>query len=115
MRRFELPGVEVCDADLMRHDSPPWYRMDMPDHLERMRKRFGNGIDVLREGMGMRDLFIQESQTIDKKGWEVIEAKEGKYMPFHPVNLSSPPWHPYLTMHFVLRRRELSISQNNWA
>ena len=57
LRRFELLGV---DANPMRRDSPPWYRMDMPDHVERRRERFGNGIDVLWEGLGMRDLFIQE-------------------------------------------------------
>ena len=99
LERGFLPGATMWH-DQQVDDAFPWDSLEVPELVERARREFTAGrVAVLWEGEGLRDMFRAQEGDLERKGWEIVDAKEGAILRDYRN------WPPILTMHFTLRRK----------
>jgi len=95
-----LPGVNVWVDDPSSSDEAghPWYSLELPDFIERCRREFAPGVELLWTGIGKQDLFLESVEKIEARGWEILETRAECRVP--------PCWDvfPHIKLHFIVRR-----------
>jgi hypothetical protein len=77
--------------------------MALPNYTEGLRQEFSGGVMVLWNCAGRRDAVIEQIDSIQGKGWEIVETKDG----VTHVDIGTPSLLSILATHLVLRRREV--------